>query len=209
MKTRPQDDLITTLVGEDESSSRCVAICVERKGARDVLGVKAPAAFARSLGQPRLIMQSDGEHSLVELVRQTCDQLPRAREQVTPTASKGSSGRAEQANRVVEGMTRTTTQCLETRYDVEIPRGHQVVRWTIRHAAWLWERFQPGEDGLNGYCRQYLRNCQNAIFAVCRDRAMARSRTTHVETSIQVVGEVSGKLQPHWLASGCLLVRSV
>ena len=49
MKTRPQDDLITTLVGVDDSFGRCVAICVERKDARDVLGLKAFAAFARSL----------------------------------------------------------------------------------------------------------------------------------------------------------------
>ena len=128
MKTRPQDDLITTLVGVDDSFGRCVAICVERKGARDVLGVRALAAFARSPGQPRLIVQSDGEHSIVELVRQTCDELPRARQQVTPTASTGSSGRVEQANRAVEGMSRTIMQCLETRYDVEIPTGHPVVQ---------------------------------------------------------------------------------
>ena len=38
MKARPQDDLITALVGVDDSFGRCVAICVERKGARDVLG---------------------------------------------------------------------------------------------------------------------------------------------------------------------------
>ena len=50
MKARPQDDLITTLAVVDDSFGRCVAICVERKGARDVLGVKALAAFARSLG---------------------------------------------------------------------------------------------------------------------------------------------------------------
>ena len=49
MKTRPQEDLITTLVGVDDSFGRCIAICVERKGARDVLGVKAFAAFARAL----------------------------------------------------------------------------------------------------------------------------------------------------------------
>ena len=67
MKAKPQDDLITTLVGVDDSFGRCVAICVERKGARDVLGVKAVATFARSRGQPRLIIQSDGEHSIVEL----------------------------------------------------------------------------------------------------------------------------------------------
>ena len=61
MKARPQDDVITTLVGVDDYFGRCVAICVERKGARDVLGVKALAASARSLGQPRLIFQSDAQ----------------------------------------------------------------------------------------------------------------------------------------------------
>ena len=131
MKTRPQDDLITTLVGVDDSFGRCVAICVECKGARDVLGVKALVAFSRSLGQPRLTVQNDGEHSIIELVRQTCDELLRPRQQVTPTASKGSNGRVEQANRAVEGMTRTIMSCLETRYDVEIPPGHPVVQWAI------------------------------------------------------------------------------
>ena len=48
---------------------------------QEMLGGKALAAFARSLGQPRLIIQSDGENSIVELVRQTCDELPRARHQ--------------------------------------------------------------------------------------------------------------------------------
>ena len=108
----------------------------------------------------RLIILSVGEHSIFELVRQTSDELPRAKQQVTPTASKGSDGRVEQANRAVEGMTRTIMQCLETRYDVETSKGHPVVQWAIRHAAWLWKRFQPGEDGLTGY-RQYQRNHQS------------------------------------------------
>ena len=66
-------------------------------------------------------------------------------------ASKGSNGREEQANEAVEGMTRTLMSCLATRYDVEVPTGHPVAQWEIRHAAWLLERFQTGEDGLNGY----------------------------------------------------------
>ena len=82
---------------------------------------------------------------------------------MTPTGSKGSNGRVEQANRAVEGMTRTIMSCLETRYDVETPTGHPVEQWAIRHAAWLWERFQTGEDGLNGYYRQYQRSYQSAI----------------------------------------------
>ena len=82
MTTRPQDDLITALVGVDDSFGRCVVISVKCKGARDVLGAKALAAFVRSLGRPRLVIQGDGEHSMVEFVRQTCDELPRARQQL-------------------------------------------------------------------------------------------------------------------------------
>ena len=63
--------LITTLVGVDDSFGRCAAICVERKGARDVLGVQALSAFSRSLGQPRLVIQSDGEPAILELVQKT------------------------------------------------------------------------------------------------------------------------------------------
>ena len=66
MKTRPQDYLITTLVGVDDSFGRCVATCVERKGARDVLGAKALVACARSLGQPRLVIHSDGEPAILD-----------------------------------------------------------------------------------------------------------------------------------------------
>ena len=70
---------------------------------------------------------------------------------MTPTASKGSNGRVEQANKAVEGMTRTHMSCLANRYDVEVPTSHPVAHSAIRHAAGLLERFQPGEDGLNGY----------------------------------------------------------
>ena len=148
MKTRPQDVLISTLVGVDDSFGRCVATCVDSKGAR-----------ARSLGQPRLVIQSDCEHSIFELVRQTCDELPRARQQVTPTASKGSNARVEEANKAVEGMTRTIMSCVATRYEVEVPTGHPVGQ----HAAWLLDRFQPGEDGLTRYHRQHQRNCQRVF----------------------------------------------
>ena len=75
-KSRPQDDLITIRVGTDDSCGSCEAICVECKGTRGGLGVKAIAILARSLSQPHLRTRNDGEHSAVEEVRQTCDELP-------------------------------------------------------------------------------------------------------------------------------------
>ena len=105
-KTRRQDDLITTRLGVDDSFGSCETTCVEYKGTRDVLGVKAIAILARSLSQPRLIIRNDGEHLAVEVVRQTCDELQMKMKPVTPTVSKGSNCRLEQANRATEGMTR-------------------------------------------------------------------------------------------------------
>ena len=67
---------------------------------------------------------------------------------MTPTTSKGSSGRVGQAKQALEGMTRTNLSCAESRYEIEVPTGHPVVHWANRRAAWLLERFQPGEDGL-------------------------------------------------------------
>ena len=77
-------------------------------------------------------------------------------------------------------------QCLEARCDVEYQRVIQLCNGRSDTRLGCGKRFQPGEDGLTGYCRQYQRNYQSAIFAVCRDRALAGSRTSHVETSIQV-----------------------
>ena len=61
---------------------------------------------------------------------------------VTPTDSKGSNGRLEQATKATEGMTRTFISSLETRYEVEVPNG---------------------QLGLSGHYRQYQRDNQSAI----------------------------------------------
>ena len=46
-KSRPHDDLITIRVGMDDSFGSRETICVEYKGTREVLGVKAIAILAR------------------------------------------------------------------------------------------------------------------------------------------------------------------
>ena len=61
---RPQGDPMTTVVGVNDSLGRCVAICVERKGARDVSGVKATGCFrditgSAALANIRLLNWSD------------------------------------------------------------------------------------------------------------------------------------------------------
>ena len=112
-------------------------------------------------------------------------------------ASKGSKGKVEQANKVVEGMTTTIMSCVATRHEVEVRTGHPVVQWGFcgvgtfsTRRRWSERQLPTAPEALPKYS-----------FTVCRDRSLARSRTSHVETSIQVelqsvVGPTSGERQP-------------
>ena len=60
LQMRPQDELVTTLVGVDDSVGRYVAICVERKGARDVLGGEGAFGVRAITGPSRDWSYSDG-----------------------------------------------------------------------------------------------------------------------------------------------------
>ena len=126
-------NLVAAVKGPAQGTMDC-------KGARCVLGVKALASFARYLGQPCLVIHSDGEAFIVELVRQTCGELPRASKQVTPSTSEGVK---RQGGTSIQSCQGHDMSCVPTRYEVETPTGH---------AAWLLERVQPGEGVLNGYC---------------------------------------------------------
>ena len=50
MKKMPQDDLITTLVGVDDSFGRCVAICVERHGCKRCVGCESVGSLCEITG---------------------------------------------------------------------------------------------------------------------------------------------------------------
>ena len=109
---------------------------------------------------------------------------------MTPTAWKGSNGRVEQASKAVEGRTRTIFSCVATRYDVEVPTGHPVVQWAIRHAAWLWERFEQGEDGLG--CGHYHNTqCKRRIV----DRAASASHVGAIQTASQAARSAASSSQ--------------
>ena len=95
-------------------------------------------------------------------------------------ASKGSNGREEQANEAVEGMTRTLMSCLATRYDVEVPTGHPVAQFCDPTRSLAVGTFSTRRRWLE----RVLQTVPEELLH-CRDR-MARSKTSHVETSIQV-----------------------
>jgi len=162
-KTREQDAAFATLVAVDDTFGKVIAIPVDKKGSKSVVAVKGLAAFVRGLGQPKVVIQSDSEPAICDVVRQVCDMIPGATPRVTPIASKGSNGRVEQANKAVEGMARTLLAAIKDKYDVELPTSHPAVAWAMRRASWLIDRFQPGADGMSPYRRQHARSYGGAV----------------------------------------------
>ena len=116
----------------------------------------------------------------------------------------------EQANRAVEGMTRTIMSCLETRYEVEIPPSCAMGDPTRGLAVGTFPTRRGWPERVQSTVPEELPKCD---FAVCRDRALARSRTSHVETSIQVgmwsmvVRSVASDSHVIGTLIGCFLVR--
>ena len=95
------------------------------------------------------------------------------------------------------------------------PSGHPVVRWAIRHAAWLWELFQPGEDGFNGYYRQYQRNYQSA-FLPFPEIVLWRNPRPHMLKlrskwgyGVRLGRSVASDSHVIGTRAGCFMVRSV
>ena len=60
------EEIVTQMIHCIKISRLQDDLCVDCKGTREVLGVKAIAILARSLSQPHLIIRNDGEHSTVE-----------------------------------------------------------------------------------------------------------------------------------------------
>ena len=72
-----------------------------------------------------------GEHSIVEQVRQTCDEPCTCEAAGDTDGLEGVKSQSGKANKAVEGMTRTIMSCVATRCEVEVPTGHPVVQRAI------------------------------------------------------------------------------
>ena len=138
--------MVTVLVAIDTVYKQMVAIPLEKKGNRDPFASRSPAAFARYVGHPKVIIQGDSQHAHMAVIHDACALLTAATPRTSLVNSKGSTGAAERAVQSVEGMARTLR--------LDLP----ITSWMVRHAAWLLSHFQTGSaDGKTAYARQFER----------------------------------------------------
>ena len=60
----------------------------------------------------------------------------------TPKGSKGSLGRGERANLIIQGQLRAFREAVSMKYKTEVGPDHVLMGWMVRHCAWVVNNFQ-------------------------------------------------------------------
>ena len=133
-----------------------MATGVRCKGA-DKFTVKAVCEFLGFLGYPRMSLKSDGESSILTLVEavisrmHTEENVKRISPTTSPVGSHQSNGMAEVGVQLAEAVARTFTLAVEQRYGVEVKPTSSILPWPVRHAAYVYTRFQVRRNGKTPY----------------------------------------------------------
>ena len=146
---------LTILVVRDAQSGAKLAYDCEAKGPGDDWVVKQLARDLEVWGRTDIFLQSDGEPATIALqqalakARPGCQTLMRN----SPPYNPQSNGGAEQAARDVVDVARRLVLALEARIRAKLKLTLPIIRWLIRHAAFVITRYQVGHDGHTAWRR--------------------------------------------------------
>ena len=69
----------------------------------------------------------------------------------TPKGSKGSLGRGERANLIIQGHLRAFREAVSMKCKIEVEPDHVLMGWMVRHCAWVVNNFQVKGTGRTPY----------------------------------------------------------
>ena len=137
--------VLKILVVKDTEGKAISAHVIQKKGVEaDGYSVARLVEDLQWLGYRRIILKSDNEPAIVQLLREalkgiktdvkTVDQVG---EEHPPAYDSRSNGSVENAVKQVQGYLRTMQISLEAQVNKHIPAKHPVMAWLVEHVAWL------------------------------------------------------------------------
>ena len=135
------------LVVKDSRTSSVAATFVDAKGPTPY-AVKYFTNFLKSLGYKRVVMQSDGEPSIVALKTAAADAagiecVPRE----SPVGEHQANGLVENACKEIKRQVRVARSALEEKVGRPLSDSDPVLAWLPRHVGDLMNRYKKGTDG--------------------------------------------------------------
>jgi hypothetical protein len=150
---KDETKLMPVLVAKDSRSKYVFSSVVPKKGGHPWV-VSLVVWWFDYLGYKRVILKSDGENAIRDVLKQVneCWHGDAALEG-PPTGDSKANGAAERAVRSVTGQTRTLKLALERRLRQEIPGNAAILTWIVRHAGVVVSRHEMKVDGKTAYER--------------------------------------------------------
>ena len=145
LKTELEGNLLPVLVGEHTFSGSGVALPCQKKGPQDVYVLRELEDWLNELGLlGPMRLRVDSEPSIVAVAKQlAARRVGRTILETTPVRSSSSLGAAERRIRSMASQIRTLRSALEETYGIKLGVTQPLFTWLVRHASFLFDRFQP------------------------------------------------------------------
>ena len=167
------------MVKDVNKTKMATAYAVPSKGMSTSWIASRVAEDIAAWGYGKIVLKSDQEPSMLEVVDETAKRLRRELLEATsiaikekrvpvtilessPVGESASNGAIEVAIQHLEGKIRTLKMYLEERIGYKIKVRSPIMAWLIRHASDTYNKHQVGSDGRTAYerlkgkrCRQY------------------------------------------------------
>ena len=135
---------ISMMVATDSIHGSMFAVVARRNGGQDDYVMQSFQNYIDLLGLVTAEMNCDQEPSTLDVANALIKRCQSTALIVTatPKGSKGSLGRGEPANLIIQAQLRAFRKAVSMKYKTDFGLDHVLMGWMVRHCAWVVNNFQ-------------------------------------------------------------------
>ena len=188
---------LTIFAAVENRHGEVLSLLVRKKGPSDEYIVKGFAAWLDALDSGPVIVRSDAEPAIGDVVKEAVFQKG-GKDRAAAVTEEIKRGTRSCRLRCGKCQLRTMSLRLLARYPSEKVSGeNRLVAWMVRHCGWLLTRFQMKATGRTAYCSKMGREYRREIVE------FAEQVLFHISES-SGPGATVGKLMPRWDLGVCI-----
>ena len=135
---------ISMMVATDSIHGSMFAVVARRNGGQDDYVMQSFQNYIDLLGLVKADLNCDQEPSTLDVANALIKRCQSTALIVTatPKGSKGSLGRGERADLIIQAQLRAFRKAVSMKYKTEVGPDHVLMGWMVRHCAWVVNNFQ-------------------------------------------------------------------